>query len=128
MQNSLEQIEDGLITLNVNSCVLTIEGQHEIQLTFSQMMLFRALMQGMTQKKDIIAFIWGTTSEKEYENNYHQLIFQTRKLLRVNELPVKLLTTIPRHGLRLNESVLKAIRITHKNKLRRLLNRIIDLS
>lgn len=64
------------------------------------------LLNGITQKNDIINVVWYEQGGMVSDNNYHQLIHKFRNLLSDNQLPKAMLRTIPRHGAILDLSLL----------------------
>ncbi|MDR3431639.1 MAG: hypothetical protein P4L95_06990 [Rouxiella aceris] len=64
------------------------------------------LLNGITQKNDIINIVWYEQGGMVSDNNYHQLIHKFRNLLSDNQLPKAMLRTIPRHGAILDLSLL----------------------
>ena len=117
--------QDQLIIIDEKKQILLIKKRIAISLTYSQTLFLKALIEGVTHKDDIIKLIWGSESGKKGENNYHQLIFKTRKLLKAHALPDNLLVTIPKQGVRLNKCVLSPVKEFKLNlffRLRNLLN------
>lgn len=107
MRNSEEVIysSDKKIEIHTKSRQIIVLNRR-ITVSRNQLKLFIVLLGGQKRKDEIISKIW---SEKPYENclnNYHQLVFQTRKRLKDNNLPDSLLQTWPRNGLSLNTEAL----------------------
>ena len=76
----------------------------EIILSKNQTKLITCLLNEINEKKEIIAFIWSDGSYKSKENNYNQLIHQTRALLIKKGFSEDFIMTIPRYGLCLNKN------------------------
>lgn len=85
---------------------IVINKDIKIVLTPVQFLFLSVLMDGITEKKAIIEKVWGQASDSRYDNNYYQIIFQIRHLLKKNNLPVDFLQTIHCHGVRLNHNAL----------------------
>ncbi|CNE49235.1 winged helix-turn-helix domain-containing protein [Yersinia kristensenii] len=76
----------------------------EIILSKNQTKLITCLLNEINEKKDIITFIWSRNSYKSKENNYNQLIYQTRTLFINAGFAEDFIMTIPRYGLCLNKN------------------------
>ncbi|ERH64195.1 response regulator [Pantoea dispersa EGD-AAK13] len=83
--------------------------QKTIPLNEAQKRFFSCLLLRITSKRQIIATVWNESYPGISDNNYHQLLFQSRALLKRYGLPDGLLVTLPYHGVRLNEEKLMAI-------------------
>lgn len=83
--------------------------QKIIPLNEAQKRFFSCLLLRITSKRQIIATVWNESYPGVSDNNYHQLLFQSRALLRRYGLPEGLIVTLPYHGVRLNEEKLMAL-------------------
>ena len=83
--------------------------QKTIPLNEAQKRFFSCLLLRITSKRQIIATVWNESYPGISDNNYHQLLFQSRALLKRYGLPDGLLVTLPYQGVRLNEEKLMAI-------------------
>jgi DNA-binding winged helix-turn-helix (wHTH) protein len=81
-------------------------GNIVIPLNDAQKRFFNCLLMKVTSKQQIISIVWNERAYGISDNNYHQLLFQSRALLKRHKLPDGLLVTIPYHGVRLNEDLL----------------------
>lgn len=96
-----------IMTLHCHTNILEFHGADErIKLNESQKRLFICLLKQIRCKREIMNIVWYENHQKLSDNNYHQLIFQTRALLRRSGLPPDLLVTIHYIGVRLSENVL----------------------
>ena len=116
---SLKQAEfSDIITVDGIINTLTYHPlQQEIELNESQKRLFCCMLMNVTRKKNIIMTVWNENHQRISDNNYHQLIFQTRALLKRHNLPEKLLITVPYYGLRFNSKLLEEIARRDRNIL-----------
>lgn len=80
-----------------------------ISLSETQKRLLICLTQKINSKRDIINIVWYENHQCVRDNNYHQLVFQTRALLQRNQLPTNILITVPYYGLKINEPLLRKI-------------------
>lgn len=80
-----------------------------IMLNEAQKRFFSCLLLRITSKRQIIATVWKESYPGISDNNYHQLLFQSRALLKRHGLPEGLIVTLPYHGVRLNEEKLMAM-------------------
>lgn len=80
-----------------------------ISLSETQKRLLICLTKKINNKRDIINIVWYENHQYVRDNNYHQLVFQLRALLQRNQLPAKILITVPYYGLKLNEPLMKTI-------------------
>jgi len=105
-----------IITLDCSVNKLYIhKNQQKIPLSQAQKRLFFCLLSGVNRKRDIINLIWHENHQCIVDNNYHQLLFQTRALLQRYNLPGQLIMTIPNFGLTLNEDLLKELMAPQNN-------------
>lgn len=110
------------------SNIITIDGilntltyhplQQDIGLNESQKRLFYCMLMNVTRKTSIIMAVWNENHKRISDNNYHQLIFQTRALLKRHGLPGTLLITVPYYGIRFNTKLLEEIARRDRNTLR----------
>ncbi|MDZ7279485.1 helix-turn-helix domain-containing protein [Pantoea eucrina] len=99
-----------ILTLDTANNTLTWHpGNAIIPLNESQKRFFSCLLLHITSKRQIIATVWNENYPCVSDNNYHQLLFQSRALLKRHGLPDGLLITIPYHGVRLNEEKLMSL-------------------
>lgn len=91
---------------------IVINNDITIAVTTVQFLFLSVLMDGVTEKKAIIEKVWGQANDSRYDNNYYQIIFQIRHLLKKNNLAVEFLQTIHCHGVRLNYNALRVKRRT----------------
>lgn len=77
-----------------------------IKLSESQKRLFICLIKRINCKRKIMNVVWYENHQRLSDNNYHQLVFQTRALLKENDLPTSLLMTIHYIGIKLNDKLL----------------------
>ncbi|HCK00072.1 MAG TPA: hypothetical protein DHV72_08600 [Serratia grimesii] len=89
------------LTLHANSVTLT--------LSESQKRLLVCLVKGINCKRQIINIVWYENHRRIGDNNYHQLVFQLRALLKQHQLPAQLVLTVPYYGLKLNEPLLNSL-------------------
>ncbi|MBB3305754.1 MULTISPECIES: response regulator [unclassified Enterobacter] len=116
-QNTPEQLQalrhlvfHDILTLDSAKNTLTWWPEHKvISLNEAQKRFFSCLLLRITSKRQIIATVWNESYPSISDNNYHQLLFQSRALLKRAGLPDGLLVTLPYHGVRLNEEKLMAI-------------------
>ncbi|MDQ0430942.1 DNA-binding winged helix-turn-helix (wHTH) protein [Pantoea agglomerans] len=92
--------------LDCRKQIIIINNDIKIALTPVQFLFLSVLMDGITEKKAIIEKVWGQVGDSRYDNNYYQIIFQIRHLLKKNNLTVDFLQTIHCHGVRLNYDAL----------------------
>ena len=74
----------------------------------AQKRLLLCLLNQINYKQDIINIVWCDNYRRMRNNNYHQLIFQTRHLFRCHGLPEQLLVTLPYYGIKLDEPLLRS--------------------
>jgi DNA-binding winged helix-turn-helix (wHTH) protein len=99
-----------ILTLDSTQNTLTWWPEHKvIPLNEAQKRFLSCLLLRITSKRQIIATVWNETYPIISDNNYHQLLFQSRALFKRFGLPDGLLVTLPYHGVRLNEEKLMAI-------------------
>lgn len=72
----------------------------------AQKRLLVCLVKGINCKRKIINIVWYENHRRIGDNNYHQLVFQLRALLKQHQLPAQLVLTVPYYGLKLNEPLL----------------------
>ncbi len=77
-----------------------------ISLSEAQKRLLLCLKNKMERKPDIIRVVWDDAYVRSRDNNYHQLVYQLRKLFQQNGLPDNIILTLPGYGLRINTSAL----------------------
>jgi len=80
-----------------------------IPLNEAQKRLFYCMFFNINRKKSIIATVWHENHLRIGDNNYHQLIFQSRALLKRYGLSEKLLITVPCYGIRFNTKLMEEI-------------------
>ncbi|CAI1888842.1 Uncharacterised protein [Serratia quinivorans] len=73
------------------------------------MKLFICLINEVNDKNYIIAEIWPGTKAKSKENNYTQLLFQTKAVLARGGFPEDTIITMPKYGICLNMNLLKPV-------------------
>ena len=121
MNNDVENMElkkglmeyKNLLKLDLfSNILLIIPSQQHMKLSETQKRFFSCLMQGVNSKRDIIRYVWSSNHEKVCDNNYHQLIFQTRALLVRFGIPAELICTIHYYGVMINDSVLISLKKT----------------
>ncbi|MFZ4216006.1 winged helix-turn-helix domain-containing protein [Pantoea endophytica] len=66
-------------------------------------------MNNINCKREIIRIVWPDKHMYVNDNNYHQLVFQLRRLFQKNGLSRDLISTIPFYGLTINENRLKSL-------------------
>ncbi|HGM5491176.1 TPA: transcriptional regulator [Serratia fonticola] len=103
-------LENDTLILNGSRLKLKNTGV-QILLGRNQTKLMNCLIKGINAKKDIIQIIWGHEQKKSKENNYNQLVFQTRALLNSKGIVENVILTIPRYGLCLNKNLLRPLKI-----------------
>lgn len=91
--------ELNMMVIPATSCV--------ISLNEAQKRLLLCLKNKIERKQDIIRVVWDDPCLRSRDNNYHQLIFQLRKVFQKNGLPDNIILTIPCYGLRINNTVLQ---------------------
>jgi DNA-binding winged helix-turn-helix (wHTH) protein len=89
------------LTLHARGVTLT--------LTEPQKRLLVCLVKGINCKRQIINIVWYENHRRISDNNYHQLVFQLRALLKQHQLPAQLILTVPYYGLKLSEPLLSAM-------------------
>lgn len=77
----------------------------EIPLSESQKRLLVCLFKRINCKRKIINIVWHEIHDRIKDNNYHQLIFQTRAVLARNGFPDNTLITLHYYGVKLNENI-----------------------
>ncbi|MFJ5160492.1 transcriptional regulator [Pantoea sp. NPDC088449] len=98
-----------VLTLDSTQNTLTWWPDHKIiPLNEAQKRFLSCLLLRITSKHQIIATVWNESYPSISDNNYHQLLFQSRALFKRFGLPDGLLITLPYHGVRLNEEKLIA--------------------
>lgn len=99
-----------MVTLhcNVNKIYFHATKQ-SVSLSQAQKRLFFCLLTGINRKRQIINVVWYENHQCITDNNYHQLLFQTRALLQRHDLPTQLITTLPNYGVLLNEEALRTL-------------------
>lgn len=101
---------ENIMTLHCKTNILEFHGPAEkLRLNESQKRLFICLLKKIRCKREIMNVVWYENHQNLSDNNYHQLIFQTRALLRRSGLPPGLLVTIHYVGVILNEHWLSKI-------------------
>lgn len=110
--NALHNLDfHDILTLNsVQNTLTWWPDRITIPLNEAQKRFFACLILRITAKRQIIATVWNENYPSVSDNNYHQLLFQSRALFRRYGLPDGLLVTLPYHGVRLNEEKLLALR------------------
>ena len=111
-----EIVEAGLLnfqdaaTLDCRINQLTLHGgQVTLTLSEPQKRLLVCLFTGINCKRQIINIVWYEYHQRIGDNNYHQLVFQLRALLKQHQLSPKLVMTVPYYGLKINEPMLLAL-------------------
>ncbi|QBC03368.1 winged helix-turn-helix domain-containing protein [Enterobacter cloacae] len=100
-----------VLTLDCKSNTLTFPHQQKhLILNEMQKRLLVCLIKGLTCKQKIINIVWYENHRRINDNNYHQLVFQFRALLKQHQLPAKLIITVPYYGLKLNEPLLETFK------------------
>lgn len=112
-----EIVEAGLLnfqdaaTLDCRINQLTLHGgQVTLTLSEPQKRLLVCLFTGINCKRQIINIVWYEYHQRIGDNNYHQLVFQLRALLKQHQLSPKLVMTVPYYGLKINEPMLLALK------------------
>ena len=101
---------DNIMTLHCHSNMLEFHGADiKIKLNESQKRFFICLIKKIRSKREIINIVWYENHQNLSDNNYHQLVFQTRALLKRNGLPPSLLVTIHYIGVILSDSCLRRL-------------------
>ncbi|MDT0204226.1 hypothetical protein [Serratia marcescens] len=104
--------ENEVILIKEN--ILTVKSSKVgVVLSKNQSIFLRCLLQGCTNKKNIIKKIWPDCEHEQKDNNYRQLLFQTRTLLRNSGLDNSLLR-VSKNTLCLDMNLLSPI--IEKNK------------
>lgn len=89
----------------------------QIQLNESQKRLMVCLFKRINCKRKIINIVWHEIHDRIKDNNYHQLVFQTRTLLTRNGLPENTLVTIHYYGVKLNDNIFIYPKTNHKRRI-----------
>ena len=98
------------LTLHCNANKIYFHATKQtVSLSQAQKRLFYCLLTGINRKRQIINVVWYENHQRVTDNNYHQLLFQTRALLQRHDLPAQLIITLPNYGLLLNEEMLKTL-------------------
>lgn len=79
-----------------------------ININERQKRLMMCLFNDINRKRDIIKVVWYENHKGISDDNYHQLIHKFRVLLKEFGIPVEILKTINRYGLRLDYSLLSS--------------------
>ncbi|AVX39900.1 MULTISPECIES: transcriptional regulator [Yersinia] len=96
-----------IFTLQCSINKLTVHSsQQTISLSEGQKRLLVALLKGINCKRKIINLVWYENHQRISDNNYHQLIFQLRSLLKRHNFPGDLIVTIPHYGIKLSDSLM----------------------
>ncbi|MTD27378.1 winged helix-turn-helix domain-containing protein [Erwinia sorbitola] len=109
----IEHIEfNSLFTLDCQMNTLYVPCKSlAIPLSETQKRLLICLKNKINNKRDIINIVWYENHQCVRDNNYHQLVFQLRALLKRNQLPAKIIITVPYYGLKLNEPLMQKIEL-----------------
>ncbi|WP_141111393.1 winged helix-turn-helix domain-containing protein [Chromobacterium haemolyticum] len=89
-------LNDGLVVFDAAASVLKKNGAPPLQLRHTEMLLLRCLLDGVSDKRNIIDFVWPNMVVSE--GSYHKLIFDLRKKFIEVGLNPELIKTIPRRG------------------------------
>lgn len=81
--------------------------QQTIALSEGQKRLLVALLKEINCKRKIINLVWYENHQRISDNNYHQLIFQLRALLKRYNITGNLIVTVPHYGVKLNERLVR---------------------
>lgn len=74
----------------------------KVSLSKNQTRLIYSLLHKVNEKSLLISVLWPGQDPKTKENNYSQLLHNTRKLLIENEFPGDFIMTLPGYGVCLN--------------------------
>ncbi|MBB6117922.1 DNA-binding winged helix-turn-helix (wHTH) protein [Rahnella inusitata] len=92
--------------LIVNGRTLKTKNRNKkIKLTIKQSKLLFCLVNGVTEKKELIKRIWGEEKKGNSEACYRKLVSRTRALLSTNGFPEDTIVTIPNYGLCVNNQI-----------------------
>jgi DNA-binding winged helix-turn-helix (wHTH) protein len=100
----------------MNTLVIHNSGK-AIILNEAQKRLLVCLIKNITCKRKIINIVWLENHRRIGDNNYHQLVFQLRALLKQHEIPPHLILTVPYYGIKLNEPLLYSIEEKYQSKM-----------
>lgn len=78
-----------------------------LKINEAQKRLLLCVAHQINSKQDIISVVWNDNHRRVRDNNYHQLIFQTRNLFERHGIPPKILLTVPYYGVKLNTPLLR---------------------
>jgi DNA-binding winged helix-turn-helix (wHTH) protein len=92
----------------MNTLTLEVNGQ-TLALNEAQKRLLVCLVKGINCKRRIINIVWYENHRRIGDNNYHQLIYQFRALLKQHKLPAQIVLTVPYYGLKLNTPLLRSL-------------------
>ncbi len=101
--NTKSQFEQEPLILSGNKLIFLIKNK-EVILSKNQTKLIDCLLNKINEKSDIINFIWDKGIYKSRNNNYNQLIHQTRALFTGEGFSPDFIMTIPRYGVCLNKN------------------------
>ncbi|CAI1125376.1 Uncharacterised protein [Serratia quinivorans] len=104
--NNTVIFENNVMSLINNRLTLKASGK-KVVLSNNQKKLFICLLNEVNDKNHIIERIWAGKNSKSKENNYTQLIFQTKTLLARCGFPEDTIITMPKYGVCLNMNLLK---------------------
>lgn len=88
-------IEDSII-FDTEDGTLNADGRPPVPLKHNESLLLQFLINGITEKNDLIARIWDKTAVTD--SSYHKLIFELRSQLEKAGADPKIIRTIPRRG------------------------------
>lgn len=88
-------IEDSII-FDTEDGTLSADGHPPVSLKHNESLLLQFLINGITEKNDLIARIWDKTAVTD--SSYHKLIFELRNQLEKAGADPKIIRTIPRRG------------------------------
>ncbi|AWK15155.1 helix-turn-helix domain-containing protein [Candidatus Fukatsuia symbiotica] len=97
--------------VSVDCCMNKIHFHNKrltININEKQKRLVMCLFNDVNRKQDIIKVVWYENHKGISDNNYHQLIHKFRTLLNEFKIPVGIIKTINRYGLRLDTSLLRS--------------------
>jgi DNA-binding winged helix-turn-helix (wHTH) protein len=100
--------ENDAISLVNNRLLLKANGR-KVVLSKNQMKLFICLINEVNDKNHIMENIWPGTKAKSKENNYTQLLFQTKAVLTRGGFPEDTVITMPKYGVCLNMNLLRPL-------------------
>lgn len=89
--------------------------------------LLVCLFNNITDKREIVFYLWQETDFAKKENSYAQLVYQLRANLSQAGMPRDLLLTLPRYGVCLNKKLMRPAPYD-RQRISQLMNDLATLS